>query len=410
MAYKIKKILNFILKYKRIKYFSLIILLTTITILFLLKLNIKNDYSLIGVIFSVKKWGIFVKLFETNNINIAFFPSLPQKRKIELDRKGKIYYIVKPGLKIIKVKVSIDSSKNRKGLTLVKIISNNLKEPLKEEDWVVDEYKIKYFIKNRLKYKNLITKVKNIPKIYQNPYEIFNKANKLLAKKKYLNAIKEYLIIINHFSELSELCAESQIKIAYIFGGVPWPIDKPEFHKGLNDPVNCREELLTFLSNYPSSELKETCYYLLAIMHLTYLPITNHYYHFSYMEKTGKLGKIYFSLGENILNTLKPNAILFVDPRYTYIFSLAYQVHYKKKRPDVSLYDVIGYFNPMEKGILEVYKLKPYSSFVKHLHFEGKSNKPVYYTFKHLPMIVKEGLEYKPVGMLYELVKKVKYL
>lgn len=185
MAYKIKKILNFILKYKRIKYFSLIILLTTITILFLLKLNIKNDYSLIGVIFSVKKWGIFVKLFETNNINIAFFPSLPQKRKIELDRKGKIYYIVKPGLKIIKVKVSIDSSKNRKGLTLVKIISNNLKEPLKEEDWVVDEYKIKYFIKNRLKYKNLITKVKNIPKIYQNPYEIFNKANKLLAKKKY---------------------------------------------------------------------------------------------------------------------------------------------------------------------------------------------------------------------------------
>jgi hypothetical protein len=78
---------------------------------------------------------------------LLFFPSLPQKRKIELDRKGKIYYIVKPGLKIIKVKVSIDSSKNRKGLTLVKIISNNLKEPLKEEDWVVDEYKIKYFIK-----------------------------------------------------------------------------------------------------------------------------------------------------------------------------------------------------------------------------------------------------------------------
>jgi len=387
----------------KVKHFIYILIFLFVAVISLKYIKSSSAfYSLIGIVYSVKAQGIFIALFPVNQ-NFTYFPSLPRKIKKQLDKKGNIYYIVKPGFKIVKVKVVQESIFNRKQLTLTKPISEN-KNVVEEGDWVVDKKTLARSIKNRNKYKKLKVKVKNIEIVKDTPDKIFIEGINLLVKKKYWKAIEKFLIIITHFSNLYELSSKAQMKIAYTFGGVDWSIEKNEFVVNLNDPINCREELLVLINKYPIRKLKEIAYYLLAIHHLCYLPAFKNERHFRYMEKAGILGKIYFSCGKNILETLEPNSILFIDPRIYITLPLYYQIYYKNQRPDVSVYHPWGIgFNSELKGIKEIYEMKSYNLYSKY-KFGNKKYRPVYYTWRKIPIVIK-GFDYYPVGILYKLVK-----
>jgi hypothetical protein len=276
----------------------------------------------------------------------------------------------------------------------------------------------------------------------QEARELINQAEEKILKPETLwNSAEDLLTVTQSGINNIDLKAEAYFRLANVF---KHEFSRSERYRDLDDPQDCCEILLEMVRFFPQDNLwVQRAYYDLADNYMSLDWKTRNQELYKYMKLSRSIGDVFFNYGKNMLQTMADDSFLITEGGDNQVFSLQVLLQIEKMRPDITVYDQKGnifdeiYGNTKDVDQDRLFnnrvladkqliteKTPPSNIIIKQFidkkTAQRKRNGLVYYTWmdfnrlNEINKLLKKGnkpeVEYKPIGILYQIVEKAKPL